>query len=161
MSKISYPQLVKDVADAVRIATDTTDLIKVGDLANIISELGAKMGDIDFWYKSITYNEDDTITLIDQNDVEHTIVCTYDGGKIVKVTYDGAKLELEYNKNKLVQVGDTEIDLEKFPESNSVSAGTFVKVTGSVSILHPVGISGNATINSGKVSTQGIVEITG
>lgn len=115
MSKISYPQLVKDVADAVRVATDTTDLIKVGDLATIISELGAKMGDVDFWYKSITYNEDDTITLIDQNDVEHIIVCTYESGKMVKVTYDGAKLDLDFDGVPLIQISETEIDITNAP----------------------------------------------
>lgn len=38
MSKISYPKLVKNIADAFRIATGTTEPIAVGELSTKIGE---------------------------------------------------------------------------------------------------------------------------
>ena len=38
MSKISYPQLVKNIADTFRAVTGTTDPIVIGELTNKISE---------------------------------------------------------------------------------------------------------------------------
>jgi len=63
-------------------------------------------------YKSITYNNDDTITLIDTDDTEHTMACTYDAaGVLVGLTYDGEAVELSYEGDNLVGVGGTTIDL--------------------------------------------------
>jgi N-acetylneuraminic acid mutarotase len=123
MSKISYPQLVKDVADAVRIATKTTSLIPAGDLAEIIASLGTQVGDDGFWYKSITYNEDDTITLIDNNEVAHTLVCKYTEGKITDIRYDGVRIDLGYDTDKLINVGGTDIDLGEAPTKLNIAFG--------------------------------------
>jgi hypothetical protein len=116
MSKISYPQLVKNIADAYRSATNTTDPIVVGELTEKLTEaMNNSGGDCDeIAYKSITYNEDDTITLIDSEDIEHTMECTYVDGILTKITYDGQTTSIQYEDGALVKIGSTAIDLNNF-----------------------------------------------
>jgi hypothetical protein len=62
-------------------------------------------------YTSITYNEDNTITLTDKDGVEHTMSCTYEDGKLIGVTYDGKRVNLTYDGDVLVKVGRTAVDM--------------------------------------------------
>ncbi len=112
MSRISYPQLVKNIADAYREATDSEESVAIGELVDKLAEAmnNADSG-ISIEYKSIIYNEDDTVTLIDNNNVEHIISCTYEDGKIVAITLDDEEIKLSYDGNKLIAVEDTEINL--------------------------------------------------
>lgn len=64
---------------------------------------------------NIVYNNDDTITLTDKDGTTHTLVCTYESGKLVGVTYDGRKIDLLYDSAWLDKVGKTDVDLEKIP----------------------------------------------
>jgi hypothetical protein len=124
MSKISYPQVVKDVANAVRTGTDTTDLIPVGELADTILGLLTRMpavGGLTVNYKSITYNDDNTITLIDTDDVEHTMECIYTDGKLTYITFDGQKIKLDFDGDKLIGIDNKEINLESAPSFNTGS----------------------------------------
>lgn len=131
MSKVSYPQVVKDVANAIRTATDTTDLIPVGGLADsIIAAIENSQSGAGIEYKSVTYNDDDTITLIDTEDVEHTMECTYEDGKIISITYDGKVVNLSYNNDKLITIGKTTVDVENVPISSSDG--------GSIEVIPPV-----------------------
>lgn len=130
MSKISYPQLVKNLADAYRVVTGTTDPIFIGELVNKITEAMMNSGGMSVEYKSITYNEDNTITLIDKDDVIHTMVCVYEDDKIVSVTYDGKVVNLTYDDDKLITIGKTTIDIENVPISSSDG--------GSIEVIPPV-----------------------
>ena len=63
-------------------------------------------------YTNIVYNTDNTVTLTDKDGVIHTMVCTYDdAGKLVSASYDGKGVELTYDGDLLVKVGETAIDL--------------------------------------------------
>jgi hypothetical protein len=132
MSKISYPQLVKDVADAVRTGTKTTDLIPAGELADTILALltrNPSSGETSVvTYKSITYNDDNTVTLIDQDDIEHTMLCEYDGDKLIAVSLDGKDVSFTYDDENLIKVGSTAVDMKNAPVTEVVE-GTLVKAS--------------------------------
>lgn len=64
-------------------------------------------------YKSITYNNDDTITLIGTDDTEHTMVCAYEDENLVSVIYDGTEIVIGYDGDKLI-VGNTVVDLDGY-----------------------------------------------
>jgi hypothetical protein len=107
MNKISYPQLVKDIADAYRNAIGSTDPITIGELANKVGEAISNGGGDSIHYKSITYNEDNTITLIDNDNVEHTINYLYENGNIKSVSYDNEDIPLNYKGDNTVEIGGT------------------------------------------------------
>lgn len=114
MSKISYPQLVKNIADAYRSVTNTTDLILAGELVDKLIEAMQSGDGEELAYKSITYNKDHTITLIDADDVEHTMECIYTDGVLTDITYDGRPTSLTYEDGVLTKIGSTTIDLNNF-----------------------------------------------
>ena len=127
MSKLKYPQIIKDVADAVRTGTNTTDLIPVGQLADTILAILSRApasGDLPgTYYTSIVYNDDDTITLIDIDGFEHTIVCEYTDGKITGATFDGVSIDLSYDNDALINVGGTDVDVSKAPTTKDENLG--------------------------------------
>jgi hypothetical protein len=114
MSKIKYTKVIKDVANAIRTVTYTEDLIPVGELADrIIAAINFRPStDTEFIYKSITYNEDNTVTLVDQDDQEHTMKCNYDGNKLVSIEFYGTVFEMTYDEDILKVVNNTDINLE-------------------------------------------------
>jgi hypothetical protein len=118
MNKISYPQLVKDIADAYRNAIGSTDSITIGELANKVGEAISRGNSIR--YKSITYNEDNTITLIDNDDIEHTISCLYEDEKIVSIALDSEEIKLSYDGDNLIAAEDTMINLNNMPIPKAV-----------------------------------------
>ena len=66
-------------------------------------------------YKSMTINSDNTITIIDLEDTEHTLVPTYTDNVITAITYDGKNVKLEYdNDGNLIKIGDSDVDLENY-----------------------------------------------
>ncbi len=70
-------------------------------------------------YQSIVYNEDNTITLVDENDVTHVMSCKYDdSGKLVEVTYDDVLAEITYSDEEMVAIGNTAIDLSLAPTAD-------------------------------------------
>jgi hypothetical protein len=64
-----------------------------------------------FEYKNVIYNSDNTISFIDKDDLEHTMKCTYENGKMIEIDFDGGNIELLYDGDELVGIGDTIIDL--------------------------------------------------
>lgn len=123
MNKISYPQLVKNIADAYRTVIGSTDPIVIGELTTKVTEAmnsGGSTGE-SVAYKSITYNEDNTITLIDSDDVEHTMSCVYEEDKITSITYDSKVINLTYDNDTLVSINNTEINLDEAPVADSGS----------------------------------------
>ena len=116
MSKISYPQLVKNLANAYRVAVGSTEPIVVGELTAKVTE--AMGSGVSVKYKSIIYNEDNTITLIDKDEVEHTISCVYKGNKLTTIAYDDKEIPLTYNGDTLISINNKEINLEYAPSFN-------------------------------------------
>lgn len=91
-------------------------------------------------YKSITYNDDDTITLIGTDDVTHTMACIYVDGALTSVNYDGTEIAIGYENNKLI-VGNTVIDLSYGPYTQP----KMVEYTTSATMVSPT-ISGFTSI---------------
>lgn len=115
MSKISYPQLVRNIADALRIATGTTESIAVGDLTSRVTKAIGEGNGKNLDYKSIVYNKDNTITLVDSENVVHTIVCNYEYNKLVSIAYDGEKIKLDYSGDNLTRIDKKRINLQRVP----------------------------------------------
>lgn len=108
------------IGDAIRIKNGSSDLIPLAEMPQAILNIAGGGGSGDsIKYSDIVYNDDDTITLTDTDGNEHTIVCEYDGGKLVGATYDGKAIELTYNDDNLVGIGGTDIDLSNAPMSKS------------------------------------------
>lgn len=103
---------LKAIANAIREKSGTTDLIPLMDMPQAILDLsgGAE-------YTSIVYNEDNTITLIDKDGVEHEVVCVYEDDKLKSVSYDGKEVALTYDGDVLVNMGETNIDLSNAPRT--------------------------------------------
>lgn len=80
-------------------------------------------------YTSIVYNTDNTVTLTDTDGAVHTMSCTYEGDKLIGVTYDGKAVELTYNGDALVKVGKTAVDLANAKTSGGASLDHTVTFT--------------------------------
>ena len=120
MAKLSYPQLIQEIADAYRIASETTDKVAVKDLPTQISQLFNRL--LANTYKSIVYNEDNTVTLIDHDDQEHTITPNYDIGKINSVMFDDKEIALDFSDGKLTSIDDKIIDLSFAPKNDGITS---------------------------------------
>lgn len=71
-------------------------------------------------FKSLTLEEDGSYTVVDTKDNEHTIEVEEENGRIVELTYDGESVNLEYDgEGNLVMIGDSEVDVEDYPEPPS------------------------------------------
>lgn len=79
-------------------------------------ESGAGGGGGGTEYTNIVYNTDNTVTLTDKDGVIHTMSCTYEGDKLIGVTYDGKAVDLTYNGDVLVKVGKTAVDVANVPK---------------------------------------------
>lgn len=138
MNKISYPQLIKDVADTYRDATGSLEPVVIGELTSKLAEAMSSTGsNINIEYKSIVYNEDNTITLLDNEDVEHTVSCIYEDGKITSVTLDNEKIKLSYNGDDLISVENIAIDLNQIPKAKTegiMISGGLLKSTAMLSL---------------------------
>lgn len=66
-------------------------------------------------YKNITYNDDNTMTLVDGDGIEHTISCVYDDGKITGITCDNKLITVAYDNDQLVSVNGVNIDIGNVP----------------------------------------------
>ena len=85
------------------------------NIMQAIAEIVGSSGSGGATYTSIVYNTDNTITLTDKDGAVHTMSCTYDGSKLIGVTYDGKAVDLTYNGDALVKVGKTAIDVGNAP----------------------------------------------
>ena len=66
-------------------------------------------------YKSMTINGDNTITIVDLEDTEHTLVPTFTDNVITAITYDGKNVKLTYDENgNLIKIGDSDVDLTDY-----------------------------------------------
>lgn len=71
-------------------------------------------------YTDVICNDDDTVTLIDTNGIEHTITCVYENNRLTSMTYDGKEVVTVYDFGKLVAVGETEVDVSNTPLDNTL-----------------------------------------
>lgn len=83
-------------------------------------------------YTNATYNNDNTITLIDTDDTEHTMACTYEEDRLISVTYDGKAIKLGYEGDVLKSVGKTVVDLFNAPMSKATTIRAMAEINGSI-----------------------------
>ena len=69
-------------------------------------------------YKSITYNDDNTITLIDNDNTVHTMSYSYEDSKISQVLYDDEEFELSYNNDNITKVQSTDMNFGGITQSS-------------------------------------------
>ena len=120
------------IGSAIREKNGTTDLIPLADMPQAILDIVSGGGAS---YTSITYNADDTITLVEKDGTEHTMVCTYEDDRLISVAYDGKAIDLVYEGDVLKSVGKTDIDLSDAPKTMA----TTIKADSSfVSVILPV-----------------------
>ena len=79
-------------------------------IADIIRDGGDDSGG-GIQYTSVTFNDDDTISLVDSEGNPHTMSYTYENDKLKTITYDGADVPVEYVEELLSKVGGTDIIL--------------------------------------------------
>ena len=79
-------------------------------IADIVRDGGDDSGG-GIQYTSVTFNDDDTISLVDSEGNPHTMSCIYEGDRLKTVTYDGSEVSLTYTGENLTKIGSTEIDL--------------------------------------------------
>lgn len=106
------------IGDAIREKSGTTELLQPADMPRAILDIVSGDGGVvsDVKYKSIVYNKDDTITLIDADDIEHIMACVYEDDKLIGVNYDGKAIRLGYEGEELKSVGKTDVDLSNAPQ---------------------------------------------
>lgn len=138
------------IGDAIREKNGTTDLIPLADMPQAILDIVSGDGGIgeSTEYKSITYNDDDTITLIGKDDSEHTMVCTYEGKKLVGVKYDGKAIRLGYKNDALNSVGTTAVDLSNAKTSGVSSVDHTVKFLANGSLYEIVSVKDGNLVNA-------------
>lgn len=85
-------------------------------------------------YDEIIYTADkdaegnDIIHLIDDNNI-YEMKCSYENGKMKTIIYQGKTIELQYDGDRLSQIGDTEINLSNAPiVGGSGTGGTVVSI---------------------------------
>lgn len=116
MAKLTYPQLVKNIADAYRQGTGSTEQIAISELTSKIYEAIAKQS---FQFKSIQFNADNTATLIDKDNVQHTMECTYDAdGKLTVISLDDRNISITYNGDELKRISYISVDLKNAPTNS-------------------------------------------
>lgn len=103
---------LKGIGDAIREKTGETELIPLKEMADAILSIsgGESVG-----YSSITYNEDDTVTLTQTNGAIRTMTCEYDGDKLVGLKYGNEVIPLTYEDDVLVGIGGMEVDMGNAP----------------------------------------------
>ena len=122
------------------------------DIMTAIAEITGGSGGIQ--YTNIVYNENNTITLTDKNGVVHTMICTYENDMLVSVTYDGKAIELVYDGDVLVSVGNTTVDIANAPKIPATNVQTTVQAESSVAqVILPVIVpTVTAEINSNIIA---------
>lgn len=65
--------------------------------------------------KSVELNNDGTYTVIDQDNVSHTLTVTETNGVITNITYDSTSIDISFDgSGNLISVGDTTIDVSNY-----------------------------------------------
>jgi hypothetical protein len=87
----------------------------------IMSKIADVTGGDGVEYSSITYNEDNTITLIQTNGTIRTMTCEYEDGKLVSLKYGDKVIDLTYDNDILVGIDDMAVDVSKAPATSGAN----------------------------------------
>lgn len=86
---------------------------------------GGSAGGINF--KSVSINDNNTITVVDIKDNSHILTPTYNGeGIITSIIYDDINIPLVYDsEGNLIKIGDSNIDVREYIGVGIVPTGTY------------------------------------
>jgi hypothetical protein len=146
----SLKKQVED-ANALGIANLTEQGVELSADATtyeIMQKIADVVGGDAVRYKSIVYNDDDTITLIDTDGVTHTMVCVYEDDKLSSVTYDGKEIGLHYTDDALDMIGKTEVDLSNAKVSGGASLDNTVTFVADGEPYEVVGVKNGNSVNA-------------
>lgn len=124
MATIAEVKTKIESANALGIANLTEKGVEIGanattyEIMKNIAEVAGGGGQ----YKSVTYNGDNTVALVDKQGVYHVIECEYTNNKLTGVTYDGSPIELTYDGTTLVKIGRTDVNIANAPYAPSGEA---------------------------------------
>jgi hypothetical protein len=102
-------------------------------------------------YKSITYNDDNTITLVDNDNEVHILSYSYENNKLTNVLYDEEEIELDYNNDNVTKVQQTNIEFGNITQSS----GGINKLIALETKAVTVGLQGNINSVSNICTVQG------
>lgn len=117
------------IGSAIREKNGTTELISLADMPQAILDIVSGGGAV---YKSIVYNEDDTIDLIKKDGTTHKLECEYVDGMVSQIKFDDKKVRLEYDGQVLVKLGVTNISTTRAPTDVKIDDSGVVSFSGSV-----------------------------
>jgi hypothetical protein len=149
---------LNEIGDAIREKTGNTELIPLKEMADVILSIsgGESVG-----YSSITYNEDDTVTLTETNGAIRTMTCEYDGDKLVGLKCGNEVINLTYEDDTLVGIGGMEVDVSNAPADTRLKdfiEGTLTElVDDTITVVGTDVLYGNKQIQ--KVSLPNCVKL--
>lgn len=101
------------------VLDDDASLLRVIQNIKNISQSG---GSSSLSYDSISYGKDpdgNDALILEDDGVTYYAACEYENGKLKSIIYQGQTLELQYDGDKLINIGDAEIDLSGAPTNES------------------------------------------
>jgi hypothetical protein len=69
-------------------------------------------------YDNISYGKDpngNDALILEDDGITYYATCEYENGKLKSIMYQGQTIELQYDGDRLISIGDTEIDLSSAP----------------------------------------------
>ena len=101
------------------VLDDDASLLRVIQNIKNISQSG---GSGSLSYDSISYGKDpdgNDALILEDDGVTYYAACKYENGKLKSIIHQGQTIELQYDGDKLINIGDTEIDLSGAPTNGS------------------------------------------
>lgn len=101
------------------VLDDDASLLRVIQNIKNISQSG---GSGVLSYDSILYGKDpngNDALILEDDGVTYYAACKYENGKLKSIIHQGQTIELQYDGDKLINIGDTEIDLSGAPTNGS------------------------------------------
>jgi hypothetical protein len=75
----------------------------------------SRIDNIGIEYIDMSYDENGILELLDEEMVSHKMSFEYSNGKIIKALYDRIPVYINYEENKIKQIGHTNVSLENAP----------------------------------------------
>jgi translation elongation factor P/translation initiation factor 5A len=86
-------------------------------LSKVVVDIDVATNNSGIEYTNILYNDDDTITFTDKDGIEHTMECEYIDDNPTSINYAGKDINLLYDGDLLVKIGETVVDFENVESS--------------------------------------------
>ncbi|MBQ5900225.1 MAG: InlB B-repeat-containing protein [Clostridia bacterium] len=115
-----------DLADnLVTMGVQATHSETITELVPKVLDIAGGGGGVEI--TDVTLNADGTYTVTDAEENTHTLAVTVTNGQITAITYDGDNVPLTFASGLLTKVGDTDIDIDRYPNPEIENIGYYVK----------------------------------